>query len=500
MSTKLFSSPAVYGAFIGMLLIKVLFFFTHHIQEDAFITWRVAKNILDYGVIGYNGEEVISSSTTHLYVFVSLAFQWFFGIENFIYPLLTFNAICFGLGSLLLLRVFLRDQSQFIFAFILLNFLPPAIKASVIGMEYGLVFLFYGLFVYFAWYKENRLAQLFLPVLLLWLRLDMAVFLGLIFIVMSVYQKKIVWPMVLGGLIGLSSVLAFNYLYFGEWINHTIQAKRIAYGHLILHPNWQRFNAFFYIGMIKFRDARIAIPSSFFLLTSLFTLFKLLREEGARMQKYILVGLTLFAWVKWLLYISQSANFDWYYWVPQLFVFLPILLFSVKSASKLVRVILLFCVGIFFSYQVIHSVTTGNGEHYHREKIGKYLDGIEADKSQWILLEPAGYIPYFSGLKVMDEVGLVDKRVLVEMIQSPENWYWELIRKYKPKYILPGDPIHLGGKNGRVDLLEFNRQYELKKYFKAEDVIYSSSNKYLQKLYRIKPSARDYYLYQRIEN
>jgi len=58
-------------AVIATVAFKLLFLLTHYIQEDAFITWRVAQNLLDYGVIGFNGDAKISASTTHLYVFVS---------------------------------------------------------------------------------------------------------------------------------------------------------------------------------------------------------------------------------------------------------------------------------------------------------------------------------------------------------------------------------------------------------------------------------------------
>ena len=47
-------------AVVFTVLVKLLFLLTHHIQEDAFITWRVAQNLLDYGVIGFNGETKIS--------------------------------------------------------------------------------------------------------------------------------------------------------------------------------------------------------------------------------------------------------------------------------------------------------------------------------------------------------------------------------------------------------------------------------------------------------
>jgi hypothetical protein len=43
----------IYAVFYNYF--KTYFLLTHYIQEDAFITWRVAQNLMDYGVIGFNG-------------------------------------------------------------------------------------------------------------------------------------------------------------------------------------------------------------------------------------------------------------------------------------------------------------------------------------------------------------------------------------------------------------------------------------------------------------
>ena len=99
-------------AIVFTFLVKLLFLLTHHIQEDAFITWRVAQNLLDYGVIGFNGDTKISASTTHLYVFVSYLFNLLLGKENFIYPLLMFNSLLFTFGSFFLSKLILKNPVQ----------------------------------------------------------------------------------------------------------------------------------------------------------------------------------------------------------------------------------------------------------------------------------------------------------------------------------------------------------------------------------------------------
>ena len=80
------------------------------------------------------------------------------------------------------------------------------------------------------------------------------------------------------------------------------------------------------------------------------------------------------------------------------------------------------------AFQTVHSIATGNGEWNYRRSIGLFLKDYEKDKNQYILLEPAGYIPYFSGLKAIDEVGLVDKEIQAEI--KKQN---QLLEKYSRK-------------------------------------------------------------------
>ncbi|MDO5614630.1 MAG: T9SS type A sorting domain-containing protein [Cruoricaptor ignavus] len=126
---------------LATVLMKIPILFTHHLQEDSFITWKVAKNVLEYGVIGFNGLDKISASTTHLYVLVSTIFQFLLG-DNFIYPILIFNSLLFGIGSWYLSKMlFPTNASLSVLFVILLNLTPPALTASALGMEYGILFL-----------------------------------------------------------------------------------------------------------------------------------------------------------------------------------------------------------------------------------------------------------------------------------------------------------------------------------------------------------------------
>ncbi|MFN4074364.1 MAG: hypothetical protein ACK4HC_00465 [Cloacibacterium sp.] len=481
-------------AVVFTVLVKLLFLLTHHIQEDAFITWRVAQNLLDYGVIGFNGETKISASTTHLYVFVSYVFNLFFGKENFIFPLLIFNSLLFTIGSYFLSKLILENpvhQAIFIFLF---GILPPSIKISILGMEYGILFFLEMALLYFG-FKQNKIwAQILFPILILFTRLDTVIFLGIVFLVDIIWNKKIRWFYILGGMLGVSVLMSFNWFYFGELVNNTIVAKSVTYAkNMSLALQWKYFlmNYGNFWGMLK-------LPGDFNPFTILVLVFELLaflyiisKKESKNLFIWIIF---LFGWTKQLIFISQRSYFDWYYWIPQILLFAVILVFVLEQKTYKfwwISLLIIFYILPMAAFQTIHSIATGNGEWNYRRSIGLFLKDYEKDKNQYILLEPAGYIPYFSGLKAIDEVGLVDKEIQTEIKKDKANYWKNTVEKRKPKYLLaPKDLFE--GKDGSF----YQENYRLLKEFRIKNHL-NSDNKILEKIYRLKPSGTDYNLYER---
>ena len=216
-------------ASILILLLKSIFFFTHHIQEDALISWRVARNIIEYGVYGYNGAEKISASTTHLYVFVGVIFQSIFGEGNFIYPLLIFNTILLTIGIYWLGKLFFNSTNKIILFILFVSFLPPAIKMSILGMEFGMLFFFYMALIKYGFVERKNWAFILMPILILWTRIDTCIFLGLLFIYDVIQQRKWNNALMIGGILAVLSTVAFNWFYFGEIVNNTITSKKNNY-------------------------------------------------------------------------------------------------------------------------------------------------------------------------------------------------------------------------------------------------------------------------------
>ena len=481
-------------AVIFTILIKLPFLLTHHIQEDAFITWRVAQNLLDYGVIGFNGATKISASTTHLYVFVSWFFNLVFGKENFIIPILVFNSVLFTIGSYFLSKILFKDfrlQALFIFIF---GILPPSIKISILGMEYGILFFLEMSLLYYGFFKGKKWAQIIFPILILFTRIDTAIFLGIVFLVDIFWTKKIKWFYILGGILGVLAVLSFNWFYFHEIVNNTIEAKKLTYDqNFSPRISWIYFlkNYGNYWGMLK-------LPWDFNPFTILVLIFELIcfifLMKIKKSRNYFLWIIFLFGWAKQAIFISQKSYFDWYYWVPQILLFVPVIVFILEQKTKKylwLTLFFIFYILPMLAFQIVHSIATGNGEWNYRRSIGVFLNQHEKDKNQWIFLEPAGFIPYYSHLKTIDEVGLVDKKVQEEIKKDKPNYWLNTVKNRKPKYLLSYKDL-FSGKDSEF----YKSHYNLIKEFRIKNHL-KSDNEILEKIYKLKPSGTDYNLYER---
>ncbi|MBT0552098.1 hypothetical protein [Riemerella anatipestifer] len=483
------------------LLIKIPFLFTHHIQEDAFITWNVAQNLIDYGVIGFNGEEPISASTTHLYVFLSAFFQLISG-EYFVYVILLVNSFLFGLGSIFLGKVFFSERKQLFWFVILLNLLPPSITASVLGMEYGLLFFLYTIFIYYAVVKNKNIVYFILPILLIWTRLDTVIFLGILGLLLLIFTRKINPYFFFGGLLGLGSVLLFNYLYFGDIVNHTIVAKKIAYP----APAEFSIKAFFhqlayYGGYLKISGTLMMAVFYLYFVFAVGLLIYVVQREFDTNKRRVLLMIFTFAVTKITIFVFLRAHFDWYYWLPRVFMAAVVVYFIVRYllSYKISRLLLPILFLGFGAFQYLQSLSIGYMEYTQRIQMVKDLEKMGANKNESIVLEPAGKIPFYTRLKTWDEVGLVDKKMTNEMIANFDYVWINLINKYHPTYILT-----IGVKAGENGLYrmsttqkeKFDKEYTLLKEYPIKEV-HQSAPFLINTVYNIRPIGQNYFLYKK---
>ena len=503
--SKIFNTPFL--LILLAVLVKIPLFFTKNIQEDSFITWRVARNLVQYGVIGFNGDERISASTTHLYVFITAFFQLIFS-ENFIYPLLTFSGILFAIGSWWLAKIlFPTDVMKRGLFVLLLNITPPALTASFLGMEYGILFFLYNGLIYFGLFKSKKWAYFLFPILLLWTRVDTVIFLGIFFLADLYLKRKINFIYILGGIIGVVTVVGFNYLYFGEIVNHTITAKKIAYKNLIKDNSTQHllYQWAYYGGLIKKYGIYTFLLFVAFLSFLGFAVFKIMKDEkvGTQKTKVVLVLILVFALAKITIFSLFKAYFDWYYWLPRVFLFAIVLYYFLnvniwKRKSVFVGIVLVFIACYFL--QMIQSYTIGYMEERQRMTIAADINKDQVSLEKSILLEPAGIIPFYTQLYTYDEVGLVNERINDEMLNDENYWWINSVNKFHPDYILT-IAKKAGGADGFYkikpeDQGQFNDDYELVKTYPIAK-IHDNAPQMLKWIYQLRPIGKDYFLYKR---
>lgn len=491
------------------LIVKVPIFFTKHLQEDSFITWRVAKNLLEYGVIGFNGNEKISASTTHLYVLVSAIFQLIFG-EVFIYPILIFSCILFAIGSWWMGKIiFPVDVLKRGIFVILINMVPPSLTASCLGMEYGILFFLYNGLIYFGIFKGKKWAYFLFPILLVWTRIDAVIFLGVFFLADLIIRKKINFIFILGGIVGIVSVVSFNYFYFGELVNHTITAKKIAYKNLIENKSLEFFlyQWAYYGGLVKKYGFFTFLLFLLFLAFLGFCLIKIIKEkeEIFSNRKVILISILAFALLKITVFAYFKAYFDWYYWLPRVFLFVVVLyyllhLFPYRKNIVFPAIFVVFS-GLYL-FQILQSYAIGYMEETQRMQIAEDISKENTNIKKSIILEPAGKIPFYTNLYTYDEVGLVNKRINDEMLKDEKFWWSNSVQKFKPDYILtieekPSDSQGFYAMQPE-DLVQFNGNYQLVKIYPIAK-IHQNAPAILKWIYQIRPIGKDYFLYKLIK-
>lgn len=503
--SKIFKSP--YLLILLTVIVKLPLFLTSNIQEDSFITWRVARNLLDFGVIGFNGEERISASTTHLYVILTSFFQVLFG-ESFIYPLLIFSGILFAIGLLWLAKIlFPADLFKRGFFVLLLNMIPPALTASGLGMEYGILFFLYNGLIYFGIFRRKNWAYFIFPILLLWTRVDTVIFLGIFFLSDVIIRKKLNFVFILGGILGVASVVSFNYFYFGELVNHTITAKKIAYKNLIENNSLKHllYQWAYYGGLIKKYSLITVLLFIFFLVALGFFIFKIVKDQNriSMKTKVILMGTAIFALSKITIFAYFKAYFDWYYWLPRVFMFSVVLFYFLHFVPWKKRILfpsLFLLVFGLYCFQLLQSYTIGYMEERQRMQIAADINADQVSLENSILLEPAGIIPFYTNLYTYDEVGLVNKRINTEMLKDEKYWWINSIKSFRPDYILTiaQKPTLENGFYSMkpADFKDFNKNYQLVQEYPIAR-IHNQAPQLLRWIYEIRPIGKDYYLYKK---
>ncbi len=450
--------------------------------EDSLISLRYAENLAGGRGLVYNPGERVFGASTPLYVLLLALLSWMRLPD----PLLAAKTICAladGVTLLLWMRLLNRETeapwAACLFA-VLFGLSPLLVQNSIGGMETSLALL--CLTVAFAADREERLTLLGVALgLLMVVRPDGALAALVLLAARAVRERRLPWrPALLAGLV-VAPWLLFAALYYGSVVPNSVFAKAAAYNaHApgIARNLRYTFNAFGpYGGTVAQRLFNSGVL--IFLILGLI-------HVARRHRSLAVIPLLWLAWWAYLV-LPRTLLFAWYY--P------PLLLFAYALAALgmdcLVRGVWV-CggIGVWVSSRTAKGSdrTADSAAHRHtrtpkhphtqtpahsararavtalacalfvaaaipwlqahgskyvriqraeqavREPLGRWL-AANTPAAARVALEPIGYVGYYSGRRVLDEVGLVSPEMIPYTRAGP-GWFGRSMRAFRPDYIV----------------------------------------------------------------
>ncbi len=415
---------------VGLLVRLAWILFTNFTAEDAFITFRFAQQIGNGNGFAYNPGDPIYGTTTPLFTLLLAIWSALYSPGNLNLGARLFDVLA-SLTSLLFLSAILSrlelprwGRWSAIVFFIVSS---KVLLMDTRGMEMPLVIAL----MLAAWYAaevDQPIVSGVLCGLLLWTRLDL-----------------LCWPIALaaaefprrrrnaaGLLTACAAVylpwILFSLVYFGSAIPHTIIAKWYAFGMHGLPPFRQAQEILAYLSPLDLSPFDVHgtawVPSLAAGLLTVALAAVAARRYGA--EKTV-VAAVLFAVLEFLRLVLSRATFDFHYFYPLLWIVLILAVlgsvalvewiqrkrWSFPAQSKYYFAALLLAAILLPGIQnaiFVRSVQT----YRNRESLQAIGEWLQANtpSDATVLVEPLGYIGFYSGRWMLDEVGLVTPAVV----------------------------------------------------------------------------------------
>jgi hypothetical protein len=430
--------------------------YTNFTYEDAFITFRYARQIAEGNGFVYNPGERVYGTTTPLFTLLLTGWLLIPGTE------IVTGARLFGLlssfGGLIFLLMTLRrtgaTKIQQLLPIALIGFSSKFWIMDTGGMETPLmIFLISASWYAYVIKKVGWTGTL--SGLLLWTRVDLILWPAALCLTEVFSNRKnalkIAWLTTLVYL----PWLIYSTLYFGSPIPHTITAKWVAYtqtdqvpylSHLFVLVKW--LNPFQIPGQLEGVGILIA-----------FCILGIAAWQTSRIyRQQQLAVLPLFVSLEAVRIVLSRATIFNRYFVPVFWVVMILLGLGLGSlVEKLPRVRSLSLSWKSFSFLAFLCLFVGlgirpaesarTGQTYRNERslkaAGLWLNR-HSDPGSRVQLEPLGYIGYYSERVMIDEVGLVTP----QMVELKSQGVFDLdqyIEFFQPDYVLIhcDDSLHI---------------------------------------------------------
>jgi hypothetical protein len=462
--------------------------------DDAFITFRYARNIVNGLGFVYNEGQRVQGTTTPLYTLLIAALSIAFSTQNHPWLSLLLNAICDSISAALLYKLGEKlsdNPSVGLFTSLLFAFSPMSVTFAIGGMETSIYILLILSTFYLYCIGKTRLsvASCALAVLT---RPDALLVALPLFGHMAISLRRVPWREALLFVILLAPWVIFATLYFGSPLANSIVAKSAAYR---LHPMsaFVRLIQHYSVPFFEHRlFGRFWPAFGFPLYLALYAIgsLNLTRRNGRSIP---LVLYPLFYFIAFS--CAKVLIFRWYLAPPLPPYFLGIVqgLWAVtrdiKEAFKRPKLEAIFC---FLALALLAfelnawEISPDDGprrpapemawiklEELYKE-VALELRG-EVGASTLIASGDIGVIGYYTDARILDTVGLVSPEVLSYYPLDPSLYVInyaispDLVEDYSPDYLVT---MEVYVRNGLLKSPSFLRNYRLIKSLETD--IYGS--------------------------
>ena len=429
--------------FAAIVLVRIPFLVIHPLQEDAYITFRSARHLAEYGDFSFNIHQHFPGTTSLLYPLIVAAIDLVLRSHMMILGVQLFGTLCIAGACWFITRALCDESSEQRVAWLLTACWPIALLMSYTGMETPLLALALGASI-FSLARESHWTLFPASMLLLPLIRPDAIAYGLIFCAaMLLIERR---AAVRGGVALAAGCVLFllgTRLTTGHFLPTTARAKEIAY-----HPDHGVFavsdrvrDLFLSHSFLLPTPTNYLIRFSPIVLIVVIGAFALAFRHARSARERVVLGTLAFATVAIpLAYAYGGVLFSWYLypanWIATAVAIVVLVRIVASSRFRAAGIALLAVVWMGLMFMQWTKALAGSTQDYHyRGDIGRYLATISHGQGT-LFLEPAGLIPYFSGLHTDDEIGLVSERVTESMKRDPTGWWFDYVATEHPDYIV----------------------------------------------------------------
>jgi len=443
---------ACISAIVAQFAFRLPFFATHHIQEDAYITFRSAFRWADIGDYSYNPGAHTPGVTSAIYGPIVALLRLVFH-SHALAAVSVFNTMVVLAAAWLLAAAFLPAGHKRFWSWTLMAASPPALLLSYCGMETALVIcLIAALAFTVARIPESPLTLLaFLLAPLV--RPDAIAFSIFFLAALFWINRKRALLATAATLAGLALLFAIQRLTTGSFYPATMRAKEISAqpSHAIADVLHRLALVYIHRSIFTPVDTKFLEPLSFIftvLAAALATAvapalprqLRALRITWAASAGSMLVIPAIYAW--------GGVLFPWYTWPCCWLALCALVLVAAlgynSHNSRALRWTTLTCVAtLWIALAALRwsvSFNDGTQLYHYRADVGRWLHQ-QAAPTDTLFLEPAGYIPFFAGLSTTDEVGIVSPEILSYKQSSPDDWWFQFVSQQQPTWLVDRDDM-----------------------------------------------------------